>query len=88
MEIGYDPAKNASNIEKHGLTLAEAAGFEWETALVREDTRQQYPEQRFEATGFMGKRLYVMVFCLRGDALRVISLRKANSREVNRYAKT
>ncbi|HHW4671280.1 MAG TPA: BrnT family toxin, partial [Xylella fastidiosa subsp. multiplex] len=43
---------------------------------------------RFEAKGYIGNRLHVMVFCLRGDAVRVISLRKANSREVRSYADT
>lgn len=81
----FDPAKDESNLDKHGLSLADADGFEWETAVVREDTRRQYAEQRLEATGLIGDRLHVMVYCLRGDAVRVISLRKANPREVKRY---
>ncbi|TCP10798.1 ribonuclease toxin BrnT of type II toxin-antitoxin system [Simplicispira metamorpha] len=36
--------------------------------------------------GLIGDRLYVMVFALRETAVRIISLRKANSREVKRYA--
>ena len=86
MNYEFDPAKDESNLDKHGLSLADVEGFEWETAVVCEDTRKRYAEQRFEATGLMGDRLYVMVYCLRGDAVRVISLRKANSREVKRYA--
>lgn len=85
MDCEYDPAKDESNRDKHGLSLAEADSFEWETALIREDTRKPYAEQRFEATGLIGDRLHVMVFCMRKDAIRVISLRKANSREVKRY---
>ena len=45
-------------------------------------------DPRFEATGYIGNRLHVMVFCLRTDAVRVISLRKANKREEKIYAKT
>jgi hypothetical protein len=85
MSYEFDPVKVESNLDKHGVSLADADGFEWETAVVREDTRKQYPEQRFEAKGLIGERLYVMVYCLRADAVRVISLRKANPREVNRY---
>lgn len=59
-----------------------------ETAVVCEDTRKEYAEQRFEATGYIGDRLHVMVYCLRSDSVRVISLRKANAREVKRYAQT
>ncbi len=85
MDYEFDPAKDDGNLDKHGLSLADAEGFEWETAVVREDARQRYAEQRFEATGLIGDRLHVMVYCLRGNAVRVISLRKANSREVKRY---
>ncbi len=88
MNYEFDPAKDESNLDKHGLSLADADGFEWETAVVREDTRKQYAEPRFKAMGYIGDRLHVMVFCLRAETVRVISLRKANSREVKDYAKT
>jgi hypothetical protein len=89
MGYEFDPGKNAINIAKHqGVSLAHAEGFEWNTAVIREDTRKQYPEPRFEATGYIGERLYVMVYCVRNDATRVISLRKANKREEKSYAKT
>ncbi len=88
MDYEFDPAKDESNLDKHDLSLADVENFEWETAVVHEDTRQQYAEQRFEATGYIGERLHVMVYCLRGDAYRIISLRKANPREVKRYAET
>ena len=88
MNCEFDPAKDKSNIDKHGLSLVDADGFEWENAVVREDTRKQYAEPRFTPTGYIGDRLHVMVFCLRSEAVRVISLRKANPREVKSYAKT
>ncbi len=88
MNYEFDPAKGESNLDKHGVSLADADGFEWETAVVREDTRKQYAEQRFEATGYIGDHLHVMIYCLRSDAVRVISLRKANQREEKRYAET
>ena len=88
MSCEFDPAKDESNLEKHGMSLADADGFEWETAVVREDARKQYAEPRFEAKGYIGDRLHVMVFCLRVQTLRVISLRKANPREVKSYAET
>lgn len=88
MNYEFDPIKDESNLDKHGLSLADAEGFEWESAVVREDTREQYAEPRFEATGYIGDRLHMMVYCLRGDVVRIISLRKANKREEKRYAKT
>lgn len=88
MNYEFDPAKDDSNRDKHGLSLVDADGFEWETAVVREDARKPYAETRFQATGYIGDRLHVMVFCLRADSVRVISLRKANKREEMSYAKT
>jgi uncharacterized protein len=88
MNYEFDSTKNAGNLDKHQLSLIDAEGFEWESAVVHEDTRKPYAEPRFQATGYIGERLHVMVFCLRADAVRVISLRKANPREVKRYAET
>lgn len=85
MRYEFDPEKLAANVAKHGVWFAQAEGFEWETALIRVDSRRRYGETRFEATGLVGARLYVMVFTLREATVRIISLRKANSREVKRY---
>ena len=81
----FDPLKDASNQAKHGVSLALMVDFEWETAQVREDVRKAYPERRFQALGYVQGRLHVVVFCFRGQTVRVISMRKANSREVNAY---
>ena len=86
MKIVFDPAKDAINQKRHGVSLALAESFEWETSVLREDDRTAYGEQRFEATGFIGDQIYVLVFCLRGEEIRPISLRKALPREARRYA--
>ncbi len=86
MKIEFDPAKNRRNTAKHGVSLAMARAFELETAVIRMDWRNPYRELRFNALGYIGLRLYNMTFTLRGDAIRVISLRKANRREMRRYA--
>ncbi|WP_338860983.1 BrnT family toxin [Mycetohabitans rhizoxinica] len=88
MDYEFDPTKDDSNLDKHGLSLADAEFFEWETAVVRGDTRKEYAEQRFEAMGYIGERLHVLIYCFRGDVICVISLRKANKREEKRYAET
>ncbi|MDR2213864.1 MAG: BrnT family toxin [Pseudomonadales bacterium] len=88
MDYEFDPAKDRINQKRHGISLSEAGGFEWDTAVIREDRRYHYSEQRFEATGYIGLRLRVMVYCERGGVTRVISLRFANKREEKRYAET
>ena len=80
MNISFDPAKDAANRAKHGVSLADAAAMEWETVWLRPDGRRNYGETRMIGIGYIGQRLYGVVFTDRGDARRIISLRKANAR--------
>jgi uncharacterized DUF497 family protein len=86
IEITYDPGKNEINIQLRGLPFDLVLDFDWSSALVNEDTRKDYGERRYQALGFIGERLLVVVFTPRAGKVHVISLRKANSREVKRYA--
>ncbi|HLW93620.1 MAG TPA: BrnT family toxin [Roseiarcus sp.] len=85
MRITFDPAKNARNIAERGLSFELAADLEWETALAIEDTRKDYGERRMRILALLGQRLHAAVVTYRGGALRVISFRKANKREVRYY---
>lgn len=85
MQIDFDPEKDTANRQKHGLSLAEAAGMDLALANVRPDTRHDYGEARYRATGLIQGRLHMLVFTMRGDTLRAISLRKANPRELRDY---
>ena len=60
-------------------------GFDWDRALVLRDDRADYGESRFRAMGLIDGRLHVAVVAPRKDALRVISLRKANMREEKQW---
>lgn len=64
------------------MTLARG-----EQALLRVDDRREYAETRYVALGFLAERLHVLCFAEAIDGIRVISFRKANAREVSRYAK-
>ena len=88
MKIEYDPNKNRRNITKRGISFDLAERFEWDTALIWEDTRYNYGETRFCALGYIEIRMYHLVFTYRDDTVRIISLRKANKREIKHYAKT
>ena len=85
MEIEFDPEKSARNVELRGLPFDLVADFDFDSALVARDTREDYGEDRFIALGPIGDRLHVVAYTMRGDKLRVISFRKANAREVERY---
>lgn len=85
MRISYDSRKNARNIAERGLGFELALAFEWESAIVWPDTRRGYGEERFIALGRIGERVHSLVFTRRSNTIHVISLRKANRREVRRY---
>ncbi|MBB4842238.1 uncharacterized DUF497 family protein [Paucibacter oligotrophus] len=87
MRYAFDPAKQAANVAKHGIWFGAAEDFEWETAQIEVDGRKNYAETRLNATGLIGTRLFVLTFTLRETAVRLISLRKANQREVHRYVR-
>ena len=85
MNIEFDAAKDEANVEKHGVSLALAAEIEWTDVLCAPDSRRDYGEVREIGFAVIAQRLYVVVFVQRGEVMRVISLRKANSREVKLY---
>ena len=85
MRIDFDPAKDSSNLEKHSLSLALALELDWDAALVWIDDRQEYGEVRMIALAPKTGILYFVAFVDRGTIRRVISLRRANRREVKHY---
>ena len=86
MRITFDPVKNERNVRLRGLSFEQVADFAFDSALFAVDDRKEYHETRFVAMGLLGSRVQVLCFIEMPDGIRVISLRKANSREVNRYA--
>ncbi len=87
LRYSFDAPKLASNVRKHLVWFEEANLFKWEYAIIIHDWRRRYPETRFQASSLIRDRIHVMVFCFRETSIRLISLRKANQREVKRYAK-
>jgi uncharacterized protein len=87
-DISFDPAKSLRNEAERGLPFSLAHDFEWATALIKEDLRKDYGERRFLLLGHIHGRLHAMVFTPRKDKAHVISLRKANAREVKHYEQT
>jgi uncharacterized DUF497 family protein len=82
----FDPDKNATNIAKHGVSLADAELIDWNAAQVWEDDRKEYGEIRLVALAPIDVRLFCCIYVERDGQKRIISLRKANKREVIDYA--
>lgn len=87
MKITFDPAKDLSNRESTAYRWRMLKRLEWDTLWAMPDVRRDYGEARMIGYAYIGLRLFNIVFVDRGDQRRVISLRKANSREINRYAR-
>jgi len=85
MRIEFDTAKDEANQAKHGVALSLAEEIDWSDVLCAPDVRRDYGEVREIGFAVIERRLYVVVFVQRGDAMRIVSLRKANSREVRLY---
>lgn len=84
----WDERKRAFNLNKHGVDFALVARFEFDSATVTVDDRRDYGETRYRAFGVIDGRLHVLIFTARGALTRVISLRRANMKEVENHAKT
>lgn len=81
----WDEAKRVFNIAKHGVDFRKLDALVWDDAAIFEDRRCEYGELRLIAMVLLEDRLHVVVFVERDGARRIISARKANSREVEFY---
>ena len=88
MKLSYTKIKNIGNIQKHGISLDDARLLDWDSLIFIEDKRKDYGEVRLVGFTPIAHRLYCIVYTERNETIHVISLRKANTREVNRYVKS
>lgn len=82
-ETPFDPAKDATNVAKHGISLARYADLEILAFLS--DERADHGEPRSRAWGLIDSRAYCLVYTIRDGRVRPISLRRAHAKEMARY---
>jgi len=87
VEIEFDPDKRDRAYAERGLDFARAGEVFAGRHFTAEDPREDYSEPRYIAVGEPDDRMVVMVWTPRGEARRIISMRKANEREKARYAR-
>lgn len=80
--IEFDPAKDAANIAKHGVSLARAADLD----VLADIADLRFEEPRRRAYGLIDGVHYCLAYTIRNGALRPISLRRAHQKEIKRYA--
>ncbi|MFZ0890154.1 MAG: BrnT family toxin [Candidatus Binataceae bacterium] len=85
MAFEWDAAKNAASIAKHGIDFEDAIRIFEGPVLERADQRREYGEMRTIAFGVVDGRELAVVFTMRGGRRRIISARKAHSRERKAY---
>ena len=86
MEFEWDDAKNSACFERRGFDFAHAVNaFHDPYRIVVQDRRRDYGEDRYRLLGTVEGRAYVVVYTMRGLAVRIISARKANPKEVAEY---
>lgn len=88
LKFEWDPAKNRSNIRKHGFDFHDAEGMFRGFVLVRPDTGEDYDEERWLGIGLIRGRIAFVAFVESPpDTIRIISLRKADHEEREQYEK-
>jgi uncharacterized protein len=86
MRITFDRAKREKTLVERGLDFGRAKEVFAGTHLTRIDDRRDYGELRFISAGKLDERIVIVAWTPRGIARRVISMRKANEREIKRLA--
>ncbi len=87
MSYEWDPAKASSNIQKHGVSFEEATTvFNDPQAMTIDDPLHSVGEVREVTIGYSQVlRLLLVIHTDRGENLRIISARLANSQERKIY---
>lgn len=86
MRITFDRAKRDRTLKERGLDFRRAKEVFDGPHLTRPDERKDYGESRFISAGTLSGRIVIIVWTPRGKARRIISMRKANEREIKRLA--
>lgn len=88
MGYQWDPAKNAANVEKHGIDFDYAIRAFDGPIVEWPDLRRDYGEPRMLMVGEVGGRLITIAFTFRSGDLRIISARRASRSERRTYRQT
>jgi uncharacterized DUF497 family protein len=84
MDFEWDEAKRLSNIVKHGLDFVDAVAL-FDCSYLVGLAKPAGNEQRWVATGVIDGQYVTVVYTLRGEVLRIISMRRARHDERDKY---
>ena len=85
MKIEFDQAKRDETFKHRGVDMGRANEVFEGVTISFADIRFEYGEERFITFGLLDSRMVVLAWTKRGNARRIISMRKANEREQRKY---
>ena len=88
MKVSFNSAKDEKTRAERGFSLAIGAEVIRNQVALEIDNRRDYGEDRMISFGYFKERLFVCVYTVRGDALHIISVRKANNREIGKHGRS
>ncbi|WP_299480907.1 BrnT family toxin [Cypionkella sp.] len=83
----FDPAKSATNLAKHGIDFDVAQAL-WQDERLLQVAAKTKDEARFFAIGRIGEKCWTAICTQRGEAVRIISVRRARKEEMGYYEST
>ncbi|HEV56425.1 MAG TPA: BrnT family toxin [Phycisphaerales bacterium] len=84
MRFEFDPRKSDSNKARHGIDFRQAQAM-WDDPDVIEVPLKTDDDPRFLVVGRIGQKQWAAIITYRGDAIRLISVRRARKEEVSIY---
>ena len=84
MYFTYDPMKSKGNLEKHGIGFEEAQEL-WQDPWRRVEVLVRNGERRNMLLARYGGTVWVAIFAMRGETVRIISVRRATGKEISAY---
>jgi uncharacterized DUF497 family protein len=84
MDFEYDPAKSLANLKKHGIDFIGAQAL-WSDPDRIEIPAHSLDEPRFQVIGRVGDLVWSAFITVRGDRIRIISVRRARDEEKAAY---
>jgi len=85
MEFEWDGANHAQTLRNRGIGFDDGARIFADRIIVWPDMRRDYGEPRFRAIGRSAEDILHVAFTYRGDITRIISVRRANRKEIEQW---
>ena len=86
MKFDWDPNKSLSNKAKHGIDFLYAQSLWTDGNRIEIHSPRPLEDRSILIAAYEGK-VWTVVYTIRGDAIRIISVRRAREREVSLYEK-